>query len=108
MATMDTGRSRSLILGDGGLVATTEGIGLRASWGGPYYQKVNITLDWNIWATGERSGINTDVVTLLHEIGHAINLLAAGVGAQNSFAGDAYSDDASRKNNDMVWSNRVR
>ncbi len=91
-------------LGDGGDVATTEGVGLSLSLSGPYYQSVQITLDSTIWSTGQYSGINVDVSTLLHELGHAISFLAAGFGAQDSFKNDTFSDDASADNTRNVKS----
>jgi RHS repeat-associated protein len=95
-------------LGDGGLGATTEGVGLKLGLSGPYYSKVKITLDSAIWSTGAKSGNNLNVATLLHEIGHAINFLAAGIGSQNSFAGDAFSDEASKTNDAQVRSKCIK
>jgi hypothetical protein len=89
----------------GGTVATTNGVGLNIGFQGPYYSKVNINLDvtlWNATAVGT-SNAPYDAQTLLHELGHASNLLAAGFGSQNSFASDGLSNQASQANSDNVF-----
>ena len=48
-----------------------------------------------------------NTATLLHELGHVMNFLAAGFGSQNSFAGDLVSDAASRNNAKLVEDNCV-
>jgi hypothetical protein len=61
---------------------------LQFTWAGPYYSGVSINLnigDWNMGIMSE------DTIVLLHELGHAINYLAAGLGSQNSFASDGFS-----------------
>jgi hypothetical protein len=51
---------------------------------------------------------SVNTATLLHELGHVMNYLAAGFGSQNSFAGDRYSDAASRSNTTLVEDNCVK
>ena len=60
--------------------AETQGVDLKPSRGGPYYSTVKITINMDLWNMGF-DGQNT--MTLLHELGHAINRLAAGFGSQN-------------------------
>ena len=86
-------------------VAYTQGNGLNLSASGPYYSTVTIGLNINIWNWGY-AGENT--ATLLHELGHAMNILAAGFGSQNSFAGDSFSDSASVRNTTLVRNNCTR
>ena len=65
-----------------GAQAETAGVGLSMSWSGPYYQKVSVTFNTDYWNMGY---VGEDTVSLLHELGHVMNFLGAGVGSKNSF-----------------------
>ncbi len=81
------------------VTGATKGFGWRLSVAGPYYQSVGIRFDITSWNYGYSS---FNVTALLHELGHALNKLSAGLLPKNSILNDAWSDDASAKNTSLV------
>ncbi len=72
------------------VVATTIGAEPSLSLSGPYYGKVKISLNSDYLNMGY---VSSNTTSLLHELGHALNKLSAGVGSQNSFLEfDAFGD----------------
>jgi RHS repeat-associated protein len=66
----------------GETAANITGDGLRFGSSGAYYNRVNITINTTYWNMGYTSQNTT---TLLHELGHTMNFLSAGVGSRNAF-----------------------
>lgn len=83
----------------GGDQGAEQGTGLRISSSGIYYEKVYITFSMEGWNLGF---VQENTTALLHELGHAMNDLAASWGAANSFRSDSISDQASRNNTALV------
>jgi hypothetical protein len=87
-------------------VATTVAQDLSVSLKGVYYQKVLITFNTTDWNQGL---VQENTTALLHELGHAINDLAAGFGSQNSFKSDGWPfNSASANNTQLVQDNCTR
>jgi len=90
-------------MNDSADVANTVGVDWHFNWGKPYYSTVQI--DFNITDWNNPLLFEDDVTALLHELGHAVSLLAPGFGPQNSFVNDSVSNQASQDNTRNVETN---
>jgi hypothetical protein len=86
---------------DAQTTASFSNLGL--SLAGPYYETTAVTFNVTTWNTSPSA---TDTTILLHELGHVINLLAAGLGAQNGIANDGSgSNPGTSLNNSIAVNN---